>query len=247
MRAIDEAVALVEKHAMHGAEIGRVRRRDRWNFPPAAVRESIANAVAHADYLQQGAPIRLAMFEDRMEIENPGFVPFGLTIDDLALGVSKLRNRVIGRVFHELGLVEQWGSGAQRMIAACEDSGLASPTWEEVGWRLRVTIHTEQIGAATADPTDKAIIELLNNEDELSTSETAASNGISPRHAYSFGENGARGLVRGIRTGSQDPQRRYFESRWFITGEADIRRSGSVTEEQYPGDERSHSPLVFLL
>jgi ATP-dependent DNA helicase RecG len=41
-----------------------------------------------------------------------------LTIDDLPRGVSKLRNRVIGRVFHALGLIEQWGSGVQRRTAA---------------------------------------------------------------------------------------------------------------------------------
>jgi predicted HTH transcriptional regulator len=39
-------------------------------------------------------------------VENPGLLPFGLSIDDLPQGLSKLRNRVISRVFHALGLVE---------------------------------------------------------------------------------------------------------------------------------------------
>jgi hypothetical protein len=43
------------------------------------------------------------------EIENPGLLPFGLTIEDILHGVSKLRNRVIGRVFSELHLIEQRG------------------------------------------------------------------------------------------------------------------------------------------
>ncbi len=54
------------------------------------------NAVAHADYRQHGAPIRVAIFDDRLEVESPGLLPFGLTVDDLHRGVSKLRNRVIG-------------------------------------------------------------------------------------------------------------------------------------------------------
>ena len=120
-RAIEDAAAFVGKHALHGASIGPVRREERWNLPPAAVREAIVNAVAHADYSQRGAPIRVAIFDDRLEVENPGLLPFGLTLDDLPLGISKLRNRTIGRVFHELGLVEQWGSGIQRMMAACRD------------------------------------------------------------------------------------------------------------------------------
>ena len=82
------------------------------------------NAIVHADYAQQGAPIRIALFDDRIEIENPGLLPFGLTIEDIMQGVSKLRNRVIGRVFHELHLIEQWGSGIQRMTAACQEAGL---------------------------------------------------------------------------------------------------------------------------
>ena len=69
------------------------------------------NAIVHADYTQHGAPIRMALYDDRIEIENPGLLPFGLTIEDIMQGVSKLRNRVIGQVFHELHLIEQlvWG------------------------------------------------------------------------------------------------------------------------------------------
>jgi ATP-dependent DNA helicase RecG len=85
------------------------------------------NAIVHADYAQQGAPIRIALFDDRIEIENPGLLPFGLTIEDIMQGVSKLRNRVIGRVFHELHLIERWGSGIQRMTSACQEAGLRAP------------------------------------------------------------------------------------------------------------------------
>ena len=89
IQAIEEAIAFVEKHSLHGAVIGRLRRRERWSLPPAAVREAIVNAVAHADYSQQGAPIRVAIFDDRLEVENPGLLPFGLTLTDLPHGISK--------------------------------------------------------------------------------------------------------------------------------------------------------------
>ncbi len=67
----------------------------------------------HADYAQRGAPLRVAIFDDRVEIESPGLLPPGLTVEDLRRGVSKLRNRVIGRVFQELGLVREIGSSPQ--------------------------------------------------------------------------------------------------------------------------------------
>ncbi|HUO84002.1 MAG TPA: ATP-binding protein, partial [Thermoanaerobaculia bacterium] len=82
-RAVEEAIAFVEKHALHGADIGPVRRRERGSLPPVAVRETIITAVAHADYAQRGAPLRISIFDDRLEVENPGLLPFGLSIDDL--------------------------------------------------------------------------------------------------------------------------------------------------------------------
>ncbi len=49
------------------------------------------NAIGHVDYAQQGAPIRVSLFDDRIEIENPGLLPFRLTIEDIKQGVSNLR------------------------------------------------------------------------------------------------------------------------------------------------------------
>ncbi len=57
IRAVEDAIAFVEKHALHGADIGNVRRRERWSIPPIAVREAVVNAVVHADYAQRGAPL----------------------------------------------------------------------------------------------------------------------------------------------------------------------------------------------
>ena len=169
------------------------------------------NAVAHADYAQRGAPLRIAIFDDRLEIENPGLLPFGLTIEDLPRGVSKLRNRVIGRVFHALGLVEQWGSGIQRMTAACQEAGLAAPVFEELGMRFRVTITTARVGPSLLDDIDKAILARLADGEGCATSAIAAAIGLTPRSTRTrLARLVGNGLVREIGTGPQDPKRRYF-------------------------------------
>lgn len=214
VHVVEEALAFVRKHALHGMEIGAVRRKERWNLPPVAVREVIINAVAHADYAQRGAPIRLSIFDDRLEVENPGLLPFGLTVDDLHHGISKLRNRVIGRVFHELGLIEQWGSGIQRMSVACADAGLAVPVLEEIGTRFRVTLHTERHAAPTADTTDQAILHALAGGVGLATQEIAVAIALTPRATRTrLAKLVERGLVREIGTSPQDPKRRYFRAR----------------------------------
>jgi ATP-dependent DNA helicase RecG len=213
VRAVEEVIAFVEKHAMRGADIGRVRRRERWSVPPIAVREAVVNAVVHADYAQRGAPIRLAIFDDRLEVENPGLLPFGLTLEDLPRGISRLRNRVIGRTFHTLGLIEQWGSGIQRMTSACRDAGLAPPTLEEIGTRFRVTLWLEPIGAPALDETEEAILGTLRDGTGRVTSEIAKVIGLTPRATRTrLLRLVERGLVREVGTSPQDPKRRYFLS-----------------------------------
>ena len=195
------------------AEIGAVRRKERWSLPPVAVRETVINAVAHTDYAQRGAPIRVSIFEDRFEVENPGLLPFGLTVEDLHHGISKLRNRVIGRIFHALGLIEQWGSGVQRMTTACREAGLQPPVFEEIATRFRVTIYTERIGRPVLDATDQAILEALASSDGLLTSQLAKAIDLTSRATRTrLARLVARGLVRELGTGPQDPKRRYYRS-----------------------------------
>ena len=211
--AIERAIAFVEKHSNHGAQIGRLRRSEQWSLPPAAVREAVINAVAHTDYSQSGAPIRIALFDDRLEVENPGLLPFGLTVADLPLGVSKLRNRVIGRILHELGLVEQWGSGVQRMIAACRDAGLATPIFEEIGIRFRVTLRTAPVQSAALDQINRAIVTLVRAPEGLATRQIADKIGLTARATRTrLAALVDLGLVREIGTGPQDPKRRYFST-----------------------------------
>lgn len=211
--AVDAALEFVQKHTIHGADIGAGRRKDRWNLPPVAVREAVVNAVAHSDYSQRGAPIRVSIFDDRLEIENPGMLPHGLTVEDLQRGVSKLRNRVIGRVFHELGLIEQWGSGVQRMMAACRGAGLAAPMLEEIGQRFRVTIRTAQTHETHVDPTDRAILDALAAPDGRSTRDISIVIGLTTRATRTrLSRLVDRGLVRAVGAGPNDPRRRFFST-----------------------------------
>ncbi len=110
-KMVEAAISFIECHTRQGAEIGRLRRTDLPEYPVQAVREAIINAVVHTDYALGGMDIKVAAFNNRLEISNPGFLRFGLTLEAALSGVSRLRNRVIGRVFRELKLIEQWGSG----------------------------------------------------------------------------------------------------------------------------------------
>ena len=207
---VERATEFVVEHLSCGARIDGTRRQDRWNVPPVAVREAIVNAVAHADYAQRGGPTRVAVFADRVEVESPGLLPFGLTIEDLPRGVSKLRNRVIARVFHELGLMENWGSGVQRMIAACDEAGCQHPVFEELGGRFRVTLGVSG-PSPTADDVDARLLSALRTEDGLSTSQMAAAIERTPRTTRTrLKRLVEQGLLREVGSGANDPRRRYY-------------------------------------
>jgi len=210
VQGIEAAIEFVHKHALHSIEIGVVRRQERSNIPSAAVREAVINAVVHADYAQRGAPIRVSIFDDRLEVENPGLLPFGLTLADLPRGISKLRNRVLGRVFHELGLVEHWGSGVQRIHAACRDAGLEAPLFEEISTRFRVTLFTARAQDPVLDPIDALILKHLEQHGEMSTQQIAKIIKRTPRTTRTrLTSLIDRGLVREIGSSPQDPRRRY--------------------------------------
>ncbi|HVE44542.1 MAG TPA: helix-turn-helix domain-containing protein [Gammaproteobacteria bacterium] len=216
IKAIDEVIKFIQKHLTRSMQIEEVRRDEKWSVPEVAIREAVINAVAHADYAQRGAPIRVAIFDDRIEIENPGLLPFSLTIDDLHQGVSKLRNPVIGRIFHELKLIERWGSGISRMIKACSEAGLAQPKLEEIGTHFRVTIYTQQRHASTFKPdkTDQNILSLLRKNNGFSTKEIAEHIGLSTRATRTrLVKLLKQGLIVEVGSGSRDPNKKYLVAR----------------------------------
>jgi ATP-dependent DNA helicase RecG len=212
--ALEKAVSFVERNTRLGMSIGRLKRRDVPAVPPAALREALVNAVVHADYAQRGAPIRIAVFDDRVEVESPGILLPGLTIEELRDGLSRVRNRVFARVFNELGLIEQWGTGVRRMIDACTRAGLPEPEFVEVGLRFRVTLRTEPIGPAAVDPTEQGIMEYIAAGDGRSTAEIAKHVGLSARatqHRLTALEQ--RGLIVVVGSGPRDPRRRWHSAR----------------------------------
>ncbi len=68
----------------------------------------------------------------------------------LKAGVSRIRNRVIARVFHELKLMETWGSGYKRCMEYCKLKNYPKPEWQELGAAIRVTFYPHSITQPTS-------------------------------------------------------------------------------------------------
>ncbi len=184
--AVDSIMLFLKKHAMRGADFSEIRRKDVWSIPIGILREAVINALVHTDYSQRGAPIRISFFDDRIEIENPGILLPGMTIEDMKQGVSRIRNPVIARVFRELNLIEQWGSGVRRIFSEAETLGLPEPQIMEIGMRLRLIIYLKEAQVAIPEGAQveaqveaQVDIEILNicAETPLSSSEIASAMG----------------------------------------------------------------------
>lgn len=118
---IEEGLSFVNRHMNVGADIAGPARKDIYDYPPVALREAIINAITHRDYLYDGAHIYIHMYPEYIEIENPGGLYHGLTIDDLGKR-SVRRNRLIADLLHRARYIERVGSGFDRMHFALEQN-----------------------------------------------------------------------------------------------------------------------------
>lgn len=138
--AVDQAMSFLLKHAYKTAVFGEVRRRDVYSIPIEPIREVIVNALVHASYAERGTPIRIGFYDDRIQVDSPGLLLPGMTVETMRR-VSRLRNPALARIFREAGIMEQWGTGVQRVFAQVAEAGLPEPVIEEVQDRVRVTIY----------------------------------------------------------------------------------------------------------
>lgn len=85
------------------------------------------------------------IFDDRIEIYNPGKLPEGLSVEKLLPGdyISTIRNKKVAEIFKEANIIENYGSGILRILEGFAAHGLQAPKFEEIGIGFRVTVFKE--------------------------------------------------------------------------------------------------------
>ena len=99
------------------AKITSKERIDKRLWNAVALREAIINAIIHNDYTRE-IPPKFEIFSDRLEITSYGGLFEGMTQEDFFDGLSLPRNKELMRVYKDLGMVEQLGSGVPRILQA---------------------------------------------------------------------------------------------------------------------------------
>lgn len=149
-------------------DVNQFQRTDKPALPVIAVREALVNAVCHRDYADYAGAVTVAIYNDRLEIWNNGKLPSELKISDLAKEHgSWTRNKLIANVFYLMGLIENWGTGTNRMIAACKNEGLPTPTFKESFGGILVTFKFKSHIKAGADAVKIDVVLTKRQQDLL--------------------------------------------------------------------------------
>ncbi|MGY0445228.1 ATP-binding protein [Lactobacillus johnsonii] len=118
MSILEEYKQAIEKYRQYyqREEIIGSERKTIQFIPEKAFRKAVANALVHRTG-DVNAQIKISMFDDRIEITSPGGLPDGFSKEEYLPGqISILRNPIIAGVFFRLGLIEQFGTGVQRIL-----------------------------------------------------------------------------------------------------------------------------------
>ncbi len=173
------------------------RRVETYPFARDAIREAVYNAIAHNCYMF-GTPIQIRIEDEAIIISNRCILPEGWTVDTLMEPHDSIPyNPDIARVFYRAGYIETWGRGIQKICDACRELGADLPEYELRGTGIRVHFaalqsalleeakapnrHDDALGGALDDALVLRIIEIIQEEPEISQAELAKRLGIARR------------------------------------------------------------------
>ena len=127
------------------------KRIDQPQYPMEAVREAVLNALIHRDYSvhTENMPIQLDMYEDRLEIVNPGGLYGRLTLDQLGHSQPDTRNSVLVTAMETLHLTENRYSGIPTIRRAMAEHHLPEPTFRNSSGAFMVILSN---AASTVAP-----------------------------------------------------------------------------------------------
>lgn len=157
---LDAAMNFVRRNMRVSTIINDVgAREDKHEYPLKAVREVILNALIHRDYsiYTEDSPIRIIMYKDRLEVENPGGLYGRLSINDLGKIPGDTRNPFIAGNLEVLINTENRFSGIPTIIREMADAGLKPPVFESAHGNFKVTLYNARYKENYDCPEDSSV------------------------------------------------------------------------------------------
>jgi ATP-dependent DNA helicase RecG len=149
---LEDAARFLRIHLRRPHVIQGFEPEERPEIPEEALRELLVNALVHRDYTVT-SPIRVLIFDDRIEIRTPGNLPNTVTIEAILLGAAHvLRNPIIYTMFSRAGLVTHLGSGVLRARQLIEQDARATLRLEVVANEFVVSVSRPEMWHGPGGP-----------------------------------------------------------------------------------------------
>ena len=128
---LDAAMAFIFKHLSLSGTIEGLEREEQLAIPYKAIRECIINALCHRQYRSAGGSVGIAVYDDRVEIENSGSFPKDWDLEKMrSEHRSEPTNPIIASVLYKRKLLESWGRGIGLIIDECRKANIPEPKFE---------------------------------------------------------------------------------------------------------------------
>jgi ATP-dependent DNA helicase RecG len=145
---LNEQIDLMQKFILRNirtsAKIVGTKRVERYEYPERAIRELVANAVIHRDYRITETYVQINVFEDRLEIFNPGCLPPGVTVENIR-DAQVSRNEIIAARLKDLDYLEEYGRGIDIVFTEMEEWNLLRPTFKNTTNSFKVILPGEKL------------------------------------------------------------------------------------------------------
>jgi ATP-dependent DNA helicase RecG len=130
---IEDSLRFIERNTRTAYRIEKLQREEIPEYPVAALREAITNAVMHRDWFIEGANVFVEIYDDRIEVSSPGGLPKGMLPEDLG-SKSVRRNPLIADLLHRIAFIEKAGTGIRRMRDGAREQGYPEPKFSADGF-----------------------------------------------------------------------------------------------------------------
>lgn len=176
---VDTAIAFILSRLNQSFKIEDTQRKTELEMPEVAIREALVNAIVHRDYYMPG-PIKVAIYDNRIELFSPGGFPGPMRDDQLEEGLTFIRNHVIARVFREAGYVEKLGSGFLTIFNTYRKAKLTDPVViSGSGYIKCILPRTPKIPAKKMHDFEEQIMKLLSYDHQIQVAQIIEKTGLS--------------------------------------------------------------------
>lgn len=200
---LDAGIAFCFRHLSLSGEVKGLLREEHLEIPMEALREALTNALCHRRYDDPRTTVSLAIFDDRLEITNPGRLPAPLTPENIKQPHGSYPyNLRIAQVLYLSTYLERWGTGVSRMIDLCREQGVPEPEYVADGYIVKIIFRKSSQNNTQKDDeasqktsqkdvmasqkelgaSQKAIIDMVSSNPNITTTEMAESLSIDRRN-----------------------------------------------------------------